>query len=130
MTDKVPTLEDLGDVDGKRVLVRVDFNVPLRSEEGAREIADDLRIKAALPTLRWLKKRGATVVACSHLGRPDGEVVPKLSMDPVRARLHELIPDVELLENLRFNPGEKSNDPAFVDTRRRRCSRRGSPHRT
>jgi len=116
MTDKVPTLEDLGDVDGKRVLVRVDFNVPLRSEEGAREIADDLRIKAALPTLRWLKKRGATVVACSHLGRPDGEVVPKLSMDPVRARLHELIPDVELLENLRFNPGEKSNDPAFVDT--------------
>lgn len=106
----VPRLEDLGDVEGKRVLVRVDFNVPLR--EGV--ITDDLRIKAALPTLRWLKKRGATVVACSHLGRPGGEVVEKYSMAPVRARLNELLPDVELLENLRFNPGEKSNDPAFV----------------
>ena len=110
MTESVPRLEDLGDVDGKRVLVRVDFNVPLRNGE----ITDDLRIKAALPTLRWLKKRGASVVACSHLGRPRGEVVPELSMDPVRARLDELVPDVELLENLRFNPGEKSNDPAFV----------------
>ena len=110
MTESVPRLEDLGDVEGKRVLVRVDFNVPLRNGE----ITDDLRIKAALPTLRWLKKRGASVVACSHLGRPKGEVVPELSMDPVRARLNELVPDVELLENLRFNPGEKSNDPAFV----------------
>ena len=68
MTASVPRLEDLGDVEGKRVLVRVDFNVPMR----AGEITDDLRIKAALPTLRWLKKRGATVVACSHLGRPNG----------------------------------------------------------
>ena len=67
-----------------------------------------------MPTLRWLKKRGATIIACSHLGRPKGEVVPSLSMDPVRARLHELLPGIELLENLRFNPGEKSNDPAFV----------------
>jgi len=106
----VPCLENLGDVEAKRVLVRVDFNVPLR--DGV--IADDLRIKAALPTLRWLTKRGAHVIACSHLGRPKGEVVPELSMDPVRARLNELIPDVELLENLRFNPGEKANDPAFV----------------
>lgn len=110
MTESVPRLEDLGDVEGKRVLVRVDFNVPMR--DGV--ITDDLRIKAALPTLRWLKKRGAHVVTCSHLGRPKGEVVPKLSMDPVRSRLNELISDVELLENLRFNPGEKSNDPAFV----------------
>jgi len=110
MTASVPRLEDLGDVEGKRVLVRVDFNVPMR----AGEITDDLRIKAALPTLRWLKKRGATVVACSHLGRPDGEVVASLSMDPVRARLNELLPDIELLENLRFNAGEKANDPAFV----------------
>ncbi len=110
MTAAVPRLEDLGDVEGKRVLVRVDFNVPLR--QGA--IADDLRIKAAMPTLRWLKKRGATIVACSHLGRPAGQVVPSLSMDPVRARLDELLPGVELLSNLRFNPGEKSNDPAFV----------------
>lgn len=110
MTTAVPRLEDLGDVEGKRVLVRVDFNVPLR--QGV--IADDLRIKAAMPTLRWLKKRGATIVACSHLGRPNGEAVPSLSMDPVRARLDELLPGIELLENLRFNPGEKSNDPAFV----------------
>ena len=110
MTASVPRLEDLGDVEGKRVLVRVDFNVPMR----AGEITDDLRIKAALPTLRWLKKRGATVVACSHLGRPDGEVVASLSMDPVRARLNELLPDIELLENLRFNAGEKAKDPAFV----------------
>ncbi|MFT4987970.1 MAG: phosphoglycerate kinase [Acidimicrobiales bacterium] len=110
MTTAVPRLEDLGDVEGKRVLVRVDFNVPLR--QGV--IADDLRIKAAMPTLRWLKKRGAIIVACSHLGRPNGEVVASLSMDPVRARLDELLPGVELLENLRFNPGEKSNDLAFV----------------
>jgi len=88
----------------------VDFNVPMR--DGV--ITDDLRIKAALPTLRWLKKRGATVVAASHLGRPKGEVVESMSMGPVRTRLNELMPDVELLENLRFNPGEKSNDPVFV----------------
>jgi len=106
----VPRLEDLGDLNGKRVLVRVDFNVPMR--DGA--ISDDLRIKAALPTLKWLQKSGAHVVACSHLGRPKGEVVPSLAMDPVRARLDELLPGVELRENLRFNPGEKGNDPAFV----------------
>ena len=111
MSQTVPRLEDLGDVDGKRVLVRVDFNVPLRDGQ----ITDDLRIKAALPTLRWLTKRGASVVACSHLGRPKGEVVPSMSMAPVRARLNELIEGVELHENLRFNPGEKSNDPAFVN---------------
>lgn len=106
----VPRLEDLGDLTGKRVLVRVDFNVPMR--DGV--ISDDLRIKAALPTLKWLQKAGATVVACSHLGRPKGEVVPTLAMDPVRARLNDLLPGVELLENLRFNPGEKTNDDAFV----------------
>jgi len=88
----------------------VDFNVPMR--DGV--ITDDLRIRAALPTLRWLKKRGATVVAASHLGRPKGEVVESMSMGPVRTRLNELMPDVELRENLRFDPGEKSNDPAFV----------------
>jgi len=110
VTAPVPRLEDLGDVEGKRILVRVDFNVPMR--DGV--ITDDLRIRAALPTLRWLKKRGATVVAASHLGRPKGEVVESMSMGPVRTRLNELMPDVELLENLRFNPGEKSNDPAFV----------------
>lgn len=106
----VPRLEDLGDLSGKRVLVRVDFNVPMHGGE----ITDDLRIRAALPTLRWLQNAGATVVACSHLGRPKGQVVAELTMDPVRARLDELLPGVEVLENLRFNPGETSNDPSFV----------------
>jgi len=107
---KVPQLEDLGALDGKRVLVRVDFNVPLRGGE----ITDDLRIRAALPTLRWLQAAGAVVVACSHLGRPKGHVVPELSLAPVRARLDELLPGIEVLENLRFNPGETSNSAEFV----------------
>ena len=107
---QVPTLEDLGDVDGKRVLVRCDFNVPL--SDGV--ITDDLRIQAALPTLQWLTERGARVTACSHLGRPKGEPKPEFAIDPVRARLAELAPGVELLENLRFDPGETGNDPVFV----------------
>jgi len=106
----VPTLEDLGDLDGRRVLVRADFNVPLHDGE----ITDDLRIRAAVPTLQYLVEHGATVTACSHLGRPKGAPDPKYSMDPVRARLAELVPEVTLLENLRFNPGETTNDPAFV----------------
>ena len=106
----VPTLEDLGDLAGKRVLLRADFNVPLR--DGV--ITDDLRIRAALPTIVWLQEAGATVTACSHLGRPKGEPDPRYSMAPVRERLAELAPGVELLENLRFNPGETANDPAFV----------------
>lgn len=106
----IPTLEDLGDVGGKRVLVRTDFNVPM--ENG--EITDDFRIRAALPTIEWLTSRGATVVCASHLGRPKGKADPKYSMDAVRARLGELAPGVELLENLRFDPGEEGNDPAFV----------------
>ena len=113
----IPTLEDLeqklGDLNGKRVLVRTDFNVPL-DESGA--IADDFRIRAALPTINWLTERGATVVTASHLGRPKGAPDPKYSMDAVRARLAELAPGVELLENLRFDPGETANDPAFVAT--------------
>jgi phosphoglycerate kinase len=107
----VPELEDLGDVDGRAVLVRVDFNVPLR--DGV--ITDDLRIRAALPTLQWLLDRGARVTACTHLGRPKGEPDPTYSVEPVRQRLAELAPGVELLENLRFDPGETSNDVAFVD---------------
>ncbi|MGI9601193.1 MAG: phosphoglycerate kinase [Acidimicrobiales bacterium] len=107
----VPRLEDLGDLEGKRVLVRCDFNVPLADGE----ITDDLRIRAALPTLKWLQSAGAQVTACSHLGRPKGEPQPDLVMDPVRARLDQLAPGVELLENLRFDPGETANDPAFVD---------------
>ncbi|MFN3215905.1 MAG: phosphoglycerate kinase [Acidimicrobiales bacterium] len=110
MSGTVPTLEDLGDLSGRRVLVRADFNVPLDGSE----ITDDLRIRAAVPTLRYLLDAGATVTACSHLGRPKGEPDPAYSMDPVRARLAELAPGVTLLENLRFDPGETANDPAFV----------------
>jgi phosphoglycerate kinase len=106
----IPTLDDLGEVAGKRVLVRTDFNVPL--DNGV--ITDDFRIRAALPTIEWLTSRGAQVVCASHLGRPKGQPNPKYSMDPVRARLAELAPGVELLENLRYDPGEEGNDPAFV----------------
>ncbi len=109
---QVPTLEDLGDVAGKRVLVRTDFNVPLSNGE----ITDDLRIRSALPTLRWLQERGAEVTAMSHLGRPKGEPNPEYSIEPVRLHLESLLPGVALLENLRFDPGETGNDPAFVQT--------------
>ncbi len=107
---ELPRLPDLGDVAGKRVLVRTDFNVPL---DGG-QITDDFRIRAALPTIEWLTERGATVVTASHLGRPKGKPDPRYSMEPVRERLAELAPGVELLENLRYDPGEESNDPAFV----------------
>ncbi len=110
MIDGLPELEDLGPVDGKSVLVRADFNVPL---SGGR-ITDDLRIKAALPTLRWLVDHGARVTACSHLGRPKGPDDASASMAPVKARLAELAPEVTLLENLRYDKGEEGNDPAFV----------------
>ena len=110
MVAPVPVLEDLPDPRGKRVLVRADFNVPLNGSA----ITDDLRIRAAVPTLTWLLERGASVVTCSHLGRPKGRPDSKYSMDPVRARLAALAPGVELLENLRFDAGEEGNDPAFV----------------
>jgi phosphoglycerate kinase len=106
----VPVLEDLPDLEGRRVLLRADFNVPLRDGE----IADDLRIRAALPTIEWLRGRRAEVVACTHLGRPKGKPDPRYSVEPVRRRLAELAPGVDLLENLRFDPGEEANDPAFV----------------
>jgi phosphoglycerate kinase len=100
------------DVDGKRVLVRSDLNVPL--EDG--RVADETRIRASLPTLELLLQRDAAeVVVCSHLGRPKGED-PAFSMRPVAGRLEELLPDERLrvLENTRFNPGETKNDPAFA----------------
>ena len=106
----LPLLEDLPAIEGRRVLLRADFNVPLRDGE----IADDLRIRAALPTIEWLRGRGAEVVACTHLGRPKGKPDPRYSVEPVRRRLAELAPGVELLDNLRFDPGEEANDPAFV----------------
>lgn len=107
----VPVLEDLPSVDGRSVLVRCDFNVPLRDGE----IADDHRIRAALPTLEWLTSRGAKVTAVTHLGRPKGTPDPAFDVAPVRRRLAELAPGVTLGENLRFSPGETTNDPDFVD---------------
>jgi phosphoglycerate kinase len=115
MSRSIPTLEDLGDVAGKRVLVRTDFNVPMETaSDGTQIITDDFRIRAALPTINWLTERGASVVCISHLGRPKGAIEPKYSMNPVVQRLSELAPGVELLENLRFNAGEEKNDPEFV----------------
>ena len=121
------TLDDLGDVAGKRVFVRVDFNVPL--DGGA--VADDARIRAALPTVTELLDDGASLVLASHLGRPKGQVKDELRLAPVAGRLQELLgrqvvalgepapaslPDdpVILLENLRFDPGEEANDPTFA----------------
>jgi phosphoglycerate kinase len=100
------------DVAGKRVLVRADLNVPL--EDG--KVADDTRIRAALPTLQLLLDRNAAAVTvCSHLGRPKGPD-PKYAIAPVAARLHELIDDdrITVLENTRFDPRETANDPGFA----------------
>lgn len=129
------TLRDV-DLFDQRVLVRVDFNVPLDKQTG--EIADDTRIKAVLPTLEYLRGEGAKAILCSHLGRPDGKVVESLRMAPVARRLEQLVfrpvtratdcvgPEVEelveglqmaevlLLENLRFHPEEEANDPEFA----------------
>lgn len=93
--------------------MRVDFNTPVAEIDGRLEVTDDFRIRATLPLFEELLAKGATVVACTHFGRPNGQVVEKYSVAPVRRRLEQLCPGVELLENLRFNPGEESNDPAF-----------------
>jgi phosphoglycerate kinase len=133
MTDReLPSIDEL-DVAGKRVLVRCDLNVPL--DDGA--ITDDLRIRAALPTLEALLERGARLAVCSHLGRPKGQVKDEFRLTPVAERLSELLDrkvtavrdvvgdeareacasddEVVLLENLRFEPGEEANDPGFTD---------------
>jgi phosphoglycerate kinase len=115
----VKTVRDLP-VAGRRVLVRADLNVPL---DGGR-ITDDTRIRASLPTIRYLREQGAEVIVCSHLGRPKGEARPELSLRPVAQRLSELLGEpvafgaeqgpVRLLENLRFDPREEQNDPALA----------------
>jgi phosphoglycerate kinase len=128
------TISDI-DVKGKRILVRVDFNVPLDPDSGG--VVDDTRIRAALPTIEYLRERGARLILCSHLGRPKG-VNDSLRLAPVARRLSELLgspvkttddcvgPQVEeaaqalgpgevlLLENLRFHPEEEANDPDFA----------------
>ena len=129
------TVTDI-DVKGKKVLCRCDFNVPQDKKTGA--ITDDKRIRAALTTLQYLLDQGAAVIACSHLGKPKGEVKPELSLAPVAKRLEELLGksvifasdvvgedakakaaalqpgQIMLLENLRFEKGEEKNDPAFA----------------
>ena len=129
------TVEDI-EVSGKRVLLRVDFNVPLDINTGA--VGDDSRIRASLPTIKYLVERGARVILCSHLGRPKGKVVDNLRLAPVASRLSELmgepvgtVPDcvgdeVEagvrvlkeghmlMLENLRFHQEEEANEPGFA----------------
>jgi len=113
---QLPLLEDLPDPRGRRVLVRCDLNVPLSvAPDGTSTIDDDLRIRAAVPTLRWLLDAGAIVTACSHLGRPHGAPDATSDLAPVRERLASLVGGVTLLDNLRWSPGEEANDPAFVD---------------
>ena len=134
------TIDDLGDITGKKVLVRVDFNVPLDKKTG--EVKNDRRIRAAIPTIRRLLDAGASVIAMSHLGRPEKATPDErknLTMDRVAARLGELLSkpvkkaadevvgpaataavlsmkagDVILLENLRFDPREQKNDGGFA----------------
>ena len=132
---RLRTIEDLGDLVGKTVLVRCDLNVPL--EDG--KVTDDLRVQASAPTLQELLGKGATLVVCSHLGRPKGKTVDSLRLDPVGEALAEALgqnvnklddvvgPTVQkavmaagagsvtLLENLRFDPGEEANDPGFAE---------------
>jgi len=134
VVDPVPQLEDLRLHRGTRVLLRADFNTPMRDGK----IEDDLRITAALPTIAWLRERDCEIVCCSHLGRPKGVHDPKYSLAPVALRLGELLgvevplaPGVAdfatvaqseqlepgqsmMVENLRFEPGEEANDPAFA----------------
>jgi phosphoglycerate kinase len=135
----IKTVADLA-VEGKRVFVRVDYNVPFGKGDKARTITDDARITATLPTLRHLIERGARIVLGSHLGRPDGEVKPEFSLEPVAQRLAELLEQdvtladepvgdgarkvvsdlrdgqIAMLENLRFHPGEEANEEQFART--------------
>jgi phosphoglycerate kinase len=133
------TVRDL-DVRDKRVLVRVDFNVPLEERNGEMVITDDTRIRESLPTIDYLREQGAKTILMSHLGRPKGKSTPKYSLRPVGVKLHDLIDhpvvfshdcigadaekivaslnagDVALLENVRFYAGEEANDPMFAES--------------
>jgi phosphoglycerate kinase len=111
--EALPSYDRWGSLKGKRILVRVDFNTPVAEVDGRLEVTDDFRIRATLPLFEELLSRGAVVVAATHFGRPQGHVVEKYSVDPVRRRLAELCREVELLENLRFNPGEERDDRDF-----------------
>lgn len=111
----IPELEDLGSLQGRRVLVRADLNVPLATKpDGAVVVADDFRLRASRPTIDWLRAQGAEVVVASHLGRPKGHD-PALSMAPVREALWAWYPGLEVMENLRFDPREQANDPGFAE---------------
>jgi len=115
LLEGLPLLGDLPDLEGASVLVRVDFNVPLRPcDDAPAVVTDDFRIRAALPTLEYLSSHGASVTACTHLGRPEGAPDARWELGPVREELARLAPQIELLENLRFDPGETANDPDFV----------------
>ncbi len=107
---QLPLLEDLGDLTDKRVLVRSDLNVPISNGE----IDDDFRIRQSVATWQDLVDFGAKVTVCSHLGRPNGAPDARYSMAPVELAVKKLVPEVQVMENLRFSPGEELNDPAFV----------------
>jgi phosphoglycerate kinase len=133
----IKSVEQLA-VEGKRVFVRVDYNVPL--DKATKKVGDDARIRATLPTVKHLVERGARIVLGSHLGRPDGQVKPEFSLEPVAAKLSEMLDlevaladepvgdgarkvvsdlrdgQIAMLENLRFNPGEEDNDETFART--------------
>jgi phosphoglycerate kinase len=94
-------------------LVRVDFNAPVAEVDGVLKVTDDFRLRSALPLFDELRARGASVVACTHFGRPNGKVDERYRVEPLRRRLHELRPEITLMENLRFSPGEEANDPRF-----------------
>ncbi|HEY5093235.1 MAG TPA: phosphoglycerate kinase [Acidimicrobiales bacterium] len=113
MAQALPSYERWGSLVDRRVLVRVDFNTPVAEIDGRLEVTDDFRIRSTVPLFDELLARGATVVACTHFGRPKGVVVAQYSVEPVRRRLNELCPGVTLMENLRFDPGEEANDPEF-----------------
>src|SRR6266540_2901141 len=123
------SLRDL-DVRGKRVLVRVDFNVPTEARSRKIRVTDDTRIRESLPTMNYLREHGAKTILMSHFGRPKGKPVEKYSLRPIGEYLHSLIHQpvifshdtigevptkiVEHMENVRFQPGEEANDPQFA----------------